>query len=210
VQIGVEVEAPPVRVARPRGGDPRRASGSDPSRRRRHRGRPSASRRSTTSCSRRASRIGGALAHLIGDIHQPLQAHRKDVADSHTSKAEKQFANAADNDDRSGNEIKVSLAAASGGGTKSTVLHSVWDTDLIERQYGGKNEVAVAKGLIQKYAGKAESEGWKKGTVDDWIGASHELATHVAYEKLPGGFACGKDLEHKRIRLTQEYLVFGP
>ena len=47
------------------------------------------------------------------------------------------------------------------------------------------------------------------GTVDEWIGEAHKLAVDVAYRKLSGGFACGKDMEHKRIKLTDAYLQAG-
>ena len=120
------------------------------------------------------------LTHMIGDIHQPLHG--------------------ADNDDRGGNEIKVSRA---GSTDKKLNLHSVWDTDLVERLFRGKNEVTVAKGLVAKFASKAE--GWKSGTVRDWVGESNQLAIDIAYGKLPT-FACGKDVENKRIRLTEAYL----
>jgi hypothetical protein len=150
--------------------------------------------------------------------------HRKDLADVHSSPADKKFAiqvlthlvgdihqplHAADNDDRGGNEINVSLTGV-GGGTKKTNLHSVWDTDLVDRQFKSQTETAAAKGLIQKHGATAKTEDWMtKGTVDDWIAEAHKLAVDVTYGKLPGGFACGKDMEKKRIKLTNEYLQAG-
>jgi hypothetical protein len=156
-----------------------------------------------------------------------IPAHRKDLTDSHSSTADRKFAiqvlthligdihqplHAADNDDRGGNNIKVSVPGP-GGGAKKTVLHSVWDTNLVEglvaHDYPGKSEVAVAKALVTKYADRAKSENWTSGTVDDWIAASHKLAADVAYGTLPGGFACGKDMEQTRIGLTPDYLAAG-
>jgi hypothetical protein len=66
----------------------------------------------------------------MGDIHQPLHA--------------------ADNDDSGGNQIKVRL---SDGGKIN--LHAVWDTSLVERLFGGQNEMTVARRLRQKYAMRA-------------------------------------------------------
>jgi len=127
------------------------------------------------------------LTHLIGDIHQPLHA--------------------ADNDDRGGNEINVVFTGV-GGGTKKANLHSVWDNDLVERQFRGRSEVADAKALVEKFRAKAEDEGWVKGTPDDWVAESHKIADEVAYGQLPG-FACGRDLERGRIRLPAEYFSAG-
>ena len=79
------------------------------------------------------------LAHLMGDIHQPLHA--------------------ADNDDRGGNQIKVSLP----DGRKMN-LHALWDTSLVERLFGGQNEMTVARRLVQKYAARATE--WQAGKID--------------------------------------------
>lgn len=70
------------------------------------------------------------LTHLIGDIHQPLHS--------------------ADNDDRGGNGIKVRLP----DGRKPN-LHAAWDTAPFEGLVRGRHDVAVAKDLIEKYAGGA-------------------------------------------------------
>jgi hypothetical protein len=123
------------------------------------------------------------LAHLMGDIHQPLHA--------------------ADNDDRGGNQIKVSLP----DGRKMN-LHALWDTPLVERLFGGQNELTVARSLVQKYAARATE--WQAGKIDlakiqAWISESNQLAKTVAYGKLPG-FTCGADMEQTRIALSEDYL----
>lgn len=126
------------------------------------------------------------LTHLMGDIHQPLHA--------------------ADNDDNGGNQIKVSLP----DGRKMN-LHAVWDTSLVERLFGGQNEMTVARRLVQKYAVRATE--WQAGKIDlaklqAWMSEANQLAKTVAYGKLPG-FACGTDMEQTRIVLSEDYLRQG-
>ena len=118
------------------------------------------------------------LTHLIGDIHQPLHA--------------------ADNADRGGNEIRIRLP----WGRKAN-LHGAWDTELVEYSFGGRNEVNVAKDLVQKFA--LRKVDWQIGTVQSWSDDSHQLAKRTAYGKIPG-FACGVDLKQMRISLSQEYV----
>jgi nuclease S1 len=123
------------------------------------------------------------LTHLVEDIHQPLHG--------------------ADNEDQGGNQIKVKLPDG-----RKVNLHTVWDTSLLERLYGGQNEMSVAKRLVQKYASRATE--WQTGTmnlvtIQAWVAESTRLAQEVAYGQLPG-FACGADLEQTRIALSNDYL----
>jgi hypothetical protein len=123
------------------------------------------------------------LTHLVEDIHQPLHG--------------------ADNEDQGGNQIKVKLPDG-----RKVNLHTVWDTSLLERLYGGQNEMTVAKRLVQKYASRATE--WQTGTmnlvtIQAWVAESTRLAQEVAYGQLPG-FACGADLEQTRIALSNDYL----
>jgi hypothetical protein len=123
------------------------------------------------------------LTHLVEDIHQPLHG--------------------ADHEDQGGNQIKVKLPDG-----RKVNLHTVWDTSLLERLYGGQNEMTVAKRLVQKYASRATE--WQTGTmnlvtIQAWVAESTRLAQEVAYGQLPG-FACGADLEQTRIALSNDYL----
>jgi hypothetical protein len=123
------------------------------------------------------------LNHLVEDIHQPLHA--------------------ADNEDQGGNQIEIRLPDG-----RKQKLHAVWDTSLVERLYGGQNEMTVAKQLVQKYASRAGE--WQAGRIDlvtiqAWIADPTRLAKEVAYGKLPG-FACGADMEQTRIALSDDYL----
>jgi nuclease S1 len=123
------------------------------------------------------------LTHLGEDIHQPLHG--------------------ADNEDQGGNQIQVKLPDG-----RKVNLHTVWDTSLVERLYGGQNEMTVAKRLVQKYASRAPE--WQTGlinlvTIQAWVAESTRLAKEVAYGKLPS-FACGADMEQTRIALSNDYL----
>jgi hypothetical protein len=123
------------------------------------------------------------LTHLIGDIHQPLHA--------------------ADNEDRGGNQLKVRLPDG-----RTMNLHAAWDAALVERLFGAQNETTVARRLVQKYAARAPE--WSAGKFDlaklqAWITESHQLAKTVVYGKLPG-FACGADMEERRLTLSEAYL----
>ena len=87
-------------------------------------------------------------------------------------------------------------------------LHTVWDTSLVERLYGGQNEMTVAKRLVQQYASRAPE--WQTGlinlvTIQAWVAESTRLAKEVAYGQLPS-FACGADMEQTGIALSHDYL----
>jgi hypothetical protein len=79
------------------------------------------------------------VAHLVGDIHQPLHAG---------------FA-----EDRGGNSVDVRF-----NGRKEN-LHSLWDTALVELEPGTPTEIA---GRIQAMVSNDEIHQWQKGTPADW------------------------------------------
>ena len=121
------------------------------------------------------------LAHLIGDVHQPLHA--------------------ADNHDRGGNEVFVLLP----GATNGVKLHGVWDSTFVNQLYGGKDEEQAAATLIATFKDRAAR--WEKGNVRAWISESHKIAEDVTCAKLPG-FAWGADLEHATI--PAQSVAHGP
>jgi hypothetical protein len=121
------------------------------------------------------------LAHLIGDIHQPLHA--------------------ATHDDKGGNDVKVVLAGAT---VPKPNLHEVWDVEIIERLYHDQEENAVARRLISRYSGKFAA--WRSGRFGDWIEESNQLARSVAYGKLPG-FRCDAKASDEPVVLTDAYLA---
>lgn len=136
---------------------------------------------------------GFALAfvvHLVGDIHQPLHAEN--------------------DNDKGGNDRKFAWR----GGITPTNLHTVWDSTLIDEQFGlpvahkdpdpNKNykvDLGPAAEAIKRLtpASCAEkSDGWvhpgvtrdMAATAKAWAEESHMLAP-AAYTKLPAGFPSG-------------------
>src|SRR5919112_454099 len=79
------------------------------------------------------------VAHLVGDIHQPLHAG---------------FA-----EDRGGNSVEVRF-----NGRKEN-LHSLWDTALVEIEQGTPGEIA---GRIQTTVTVEDRQQWQQGTPADW------------------------------------------
>jgi nuclease S1 len=79
------------------------------------------------------------VAHLVGDIHQPLHA--------------------AFVEDRGGNTVEVRF-----NGRKEN-LHSLWDTALLELERGTPAEIAAR---IQAALRDNEVNRWEQGTAADW------------------------------------------
>lgn len=109
------------------------------------------------------------LAHLVGDIHQPLHA--------------------ADHDDRGGNRVEVSFFGERDNAPYGTInLHAIWDVHLLKRlleQRGGEAAFQVA------WISGSDKAAWERGTPAQWMAESHRLARSVVYRRLPGGFSCG-------------------
>lgn len=79
------------------------------------------------------------VAHLVGDIHQPLHAG---------------FA-----EDRSGNSVNVRF-----NGRKEN-LHSLWDTALVKLEEGTPAEIAAR---IQAAVTSDDVQQWQQGTPAEW------------------------------------------
>ncbi|CAI8336815.1 MAG: Uncharacterised protein [Flavobacterium sp. SCGC AAA160-P02] len=93
------------------------------------------------------------LVHFLGDLHQPL----------HIGRAE----------DRGGNSISVKWFG------KSTNLHSVWDTKMIESFNMSYSELTSN---LDKFS-KKQKNAIQQGTVLDWVRESRKLAMKV-YESV--------------------------
>jgi hypothetical protein len=78
------------------------------------------------------------VAHLVGDIHQPLHAG---------------FA-----EDRGGNSVEVRF-----NGRKEN-LHSLWDTALVELEHGNPSEIAAR---FQATVTNDDVQEWQKGTPEN-------------------------------------------
>jgi nuclease S1 len=95
------------------------------------------------------------VAHLVGDIHQPLHAG---------------FA-----EDRGGNSVDVRF-----NGRKEN-LHSLWDTALVQLEEGTSSEIAVR---IQAAVTSEDRQQWEQGTPADWALESLAVVRSQVY-RLP-------------------------
>lgn len=103
------------------------------------------------------------VVHLVGDLHQPLHC--------------------ADNNDRGGNEVKVTFF----GQTNSPIgglwnLHAVWDGGLIEHR--GMSDREYARKLTAQFTVDSIAA-LQAGTIVDWVLESHSNAVHFAYQIPP-------------------------
>jgi hypothetical protein len=92
------------------------------------------------------------IAHLVGDMHQPLHAGRAK--------------------DQGGVDIRVSYRG------QTTNLHFFWDTDLVELETG--NEEEVAKRLTANLT-REERLKWQAGDAKQWTDESLMLVRSHAY-----------------------------
>ena len=97
------------------------------------------------------------LLHFVGDMHQPLHA--------------------ADDNDRGGNQKKVSASGQHGGN-----LHHFWDDLFVEQL--GPNAKSIASNLIA-HISKNDVQNWSQGTPSDWAMESFQVAKKDAYGQLP-------------------------
>jgi hypothetical protein len=119
-----------------------------------------------------------SLAHLLGDLHQPL----------HVS----------DNNDRGGNDLPVLLP----GEKKSRNLHEVWDTRLVRMNLRRRNEQRYALELLANFSAR-QSE-WSQGGFALWADETYRLSKERAYHALPQ-FTCG--VKASAITLTDSYVT---
>jgi nuclease S1 len=92
------------------------------------------------------------VAHLVGDMHQPLHAGRRE--------------------DRGGTEITVSYRA------QTTNLHLFWDFNVVEIEEDTSEE--LAKKLDESITPKQRSE-WQSGDPKTWTDESFRLSRSNAY-----------------------------
>jgi hypothetical protein len=112
-----------------------------------------------------------AVVYLVSELHQPLHA--------------------ADNNDRSGERVRVALP---GSGSRPLSLYSVWDEDLVALAIGdSETGLPYLNALIARHG-----KDWSKGRVEDWVADTHKTAVDSVYSKLPAPPTCGaapKDVE---------------
>lgn len=117
------------------------------------------------------------VAHLVGDMHQPLHAGRAA--------------------DRGGTDIEVSYRGA------TTRLHYFWDRDLVEMEEGSVEELAqrLAAGLTEE-----NRRQWRSGDPIDWTNESQALARSHAY-RLGGAGEISDDYVEKARPVVRARLV---
>jgi hypothetical protein len=93
------------------------------------------------------------VLHFVGDLHQPLHA--------------------SDNQDHGGNCVRLAL-----GGSRTTNLHSYWDTGLIAPM--GTDPMAVASVLAAQITPQ-DRAAWAKGDSKAWALESFGVAKRVVY-----------------------------
>ena len=123
-----------------------------------------ANRRLGDSARREALRF---LIHLTADLHQPLHAE--------------------DNDDRGGNQVRVTL-----GRTRAT-LHRVWDGEVVEVL--GRDSSSIA-GRIERTLSPQERKAWAAGMPTQWADEAHAIARDRIYPPLQG---------RHELRLPRDY-----
>lgn len=107
------------------------------------------------------------LIHFVADIHQPLHAE--------------------DNDDKGGNQVRVTM------GRERANLHRVWDADVVEVQ--GRDS-GLAAGAILRAVSPAQHQAWASGTPTGWANEAHAIARDQIYPPLAG---------RHEVRLPRDY-----
>jgi hypothetical protein len=92
------------------------------------------------------------LVHFVGDMHQPLHC--------------------SDNNDRGGNDVKVTIFG------KPSNLHRVWDTDIIDNTHLAATEYADQ---LDSWLESEDTLAIAKGTIVEWALDAHKLAKDDAY-----------------------------
>lgn len=108
------------------------------------------------------------LIHLVADIHQPLHA--------------------VNNDDRGGNQVRITLRR------DRTNLHQLWDTRVVEAL--GSDSVKVVQDIRRSIA-PLQRKGWQAGSAAAWATETHLVARDRVYPAMQG---------RRSLRLPPSYL----
>jgi len=131
------------------------------------------------------------LVHYVGDSHQPL----------HVSYG----------DDKGGNSVKVKFF------TKSTNLHSVWDTYIIQR-WSSDLDSAVSQledfisqnsDLVQQYLDAMSPEDWGSESFGYVMSTVYDFDNLVRIEKRQKEITLGQQYYDRNLPIVQQRLVAG-
>lgn len=120
------------------------------------------------------------LLHFVGDVHQPLHA--------------------SDHHDRGGNQIKIKYSATTAAGTasKSSNLHSYWDTVTVSRL--GSTPELIAGSLVAAVP-KHPRGIWTESDPAQWAQEAFAVAKAKAY-KLPKAASTDKTVTLSKTYAT--------
>jgi hypothetical protein len=122
------------------------------------------------------------LAHLLGDLHQPLHL--------------------ADNGDRGGNDTLVR-----GPGVRGQIkLHELWDTHVLKLNMQQRGALTHSQWIARQFADDLDA--WRNGSVELWAEESYSLGKEIAYGAL-SNFTCGAETRGSRspVALTTTALT---
>lgn len=108
------------------------------------------------------------LIHLVADIHQPLHA--------------------VDNDDRGGNQVRITWRG------DRTNLHQLWDSRVVEAL--GHDSARVAQD-VRRSISLQKRKSWQAGSAAAWASESHRIARDWVYPGMQG---------RRSVRLPPTYI----
>lgn len=117
------------------------------------------------------------LTHFVGDLHQPLHC--------------------ADNDDRGGNDVRVTFFG------QPSNLHKVWDSDIIARA-GGLNTTA---NRVEALLRGRDLAPLRTGTFVAWAEEAHRLAQSHTYQNIPANKRLGQPYFQANRPVVDEQLL---
>ncbi len=118
------------------------------------------------------------IVHLVGDLHQPLHA--------------------SDDDDRGGNDVKITFLGARSDppvdGRQQTPynLHTAWDRLIPYRMF---DQAGGYDRFLADLPTPATRADWEVGDMDEWAAESFVLSRDFIYPALPVAFTCGKPID---------------
>lgn len=117
------------------------------------------------------------LIHLVGDLHQPLHVGR--------------------GDDKGGNTVQVQWF------WKSSNLHRVWDSGMIDENGLSYTELACSIDHVSKQ----QMKDWSRGTAADW--AQENVAFRPQIYDLEEGDKLNYEYQYRNWPLVQQQLLKG-
>ena len=117
------------------------------------------------------------ITHLVGDLHQPLHA--------------------SDDDDKGGNDIKITFLGkrmddpVDGRPQSPYNLHTAWDRLIPNRAIDERGGYGA---FLDDLPNAETRAAWNVGDIDAWTAESFVLSRDFIYPSLPTAFECGKPI----------------